>query len=52
MPEIGESQNSNDSPEIIKAEEKDINEQLAEVLDEYGYYMTSSGQFLLEWFSK
>lgn len=46
MPEIGESQNSNDSPEIIKAEEKDINEQLAEVLDEYGYYMTSSGQFL------
>jgi LPXTG-motif cell wall-anchored protein len=45
-PEIGESQNSNDSPEIIKAEEKDINEQLAEVLDEYGYYMTSSGQFL------
>lgn len=45
-PEIGESQNSNDSPEITEAEEKDVNEQLAEVLEEYGYFMTSEGQFL------
>ncbi|MGX7302701.1 prealbumin-like fold domain-containing protein, partial [Enterococcus gilvus] len=43
-PEIGESQNSNDSPKVEK--EKDVNEQLAKVLKDYGYYMTTDGQFL------
>ena len=43
-PEIGESQNSNDSPKV--EEETDVNEQLAKVLKDYGYYMTTDGQFL------
>ncbi|MGX7303018.1 prealbumin-like fold domain-containing protein, partial [Enterococcus gilvus] len=43
-PEIGESQNSNDSPKVEK--ETDVNEQLAKVLKDYGYYMTTDGQFL------
>lgn len=43
-PEIGESQNSNDSPKVEK--ETDVNEQLAKVLKYYGYYMTTDGQFL------
>ncbi|MGG5333811.1 VaFE repeat-containing surface-anchored protein [Enterococcus sp. AZ163] len=52
-PEIGESQNSNDSPKIEEPEkvekmeeQKDVNEQLASVLKEYGYYMTTDGRFL------
>lgn len=43
-PEIGESQNSNDSPKV--EEETDVNEQLAKVLKDYGYYMTTDGKFL------
>lgn len=43
-PEIGESQNSNDSPKVEK--ETDVNEQLAKVLKDYGYFMTTDGQFL------
>jgi LPXTG-motif cell wall-anchored protein len=43
-PEIGESQNSNDSPKVEK--DTDVNEQLAKVLKDYGYYMTTDGQFL------
>lgn len=43
-PEIGESQNSNDSPKV--QEETDVNEQLAKVLKDYGYYMTTDGKFL------
>ena len=42
--EIGESQNSNESPKV--EEETDVNEQLAKVLKDYGYYMTTDGQFL------
>lgn len=42
--EIGESQNSNDSPKVER--ETDVNEQLAKVLKDYGYYMTTDGQFL------
>ncbi|MEY8500319.1 VaFE repeat-containing surface-anchored protein [Enterococcus avium] len=44
QPEIGESQNSNDSPKV--EEKTDVNEQLAKVLKDYGYYMTTDGQFL------
>lgn len=44
-PEIGESQNSNDSPKV--EEETDVNEQLAKVLKDYGYYMTTDGKFYL-----
>lgn len=43
-PEIGESQNSNDSQKVEK--ETGVNEQLAKVLKDYGYYMTTDGQFL------
>lgn len=51
--ETGESQNSNDSPKLEEPEkaekveeQKDVNQQLADVLKEYGYYMTTDGKFL------
>ncbi|MEO1773300.1 VaFE repeat-containing surface-anchored protein [Candidatus Enterococcus ferrettii] len=48
--ETGESQNSNDSPNLEEPEkveaQNDVNEQLASVLKEYGYYMTTDGRFL------
>lgn len=43
---VGESQNSNDSPEVTLKNPQEVSEQLADILEKYGYYMTADGKFL------
>ncbi|OJG77531.1 LPXTG-domain-containing protein cell wall anchor domain [Enterococcus pallens] len=45
-PEIGKSQNSNDSPKVTVDDHQVPTNQLADILDQYGYYMTEDGKFL------